>query len=232
MIYVTGDLHGNPDRFSVSNQKRLGIQLAAGDYVLVCGDFGLVWCKPPSKQEKYWLDWLAAQPYTVLFVDGNHENFDLLNKLPVQAFAGGRVHVVRPNVLHLMRGEIFTLEGKTFFCLGGATSTDKEWRVIFHSWWPQETIQIPEFDNAVHNLELHHHQVDYVVSHTAPRRFVEMLPEALARVKDCPTSLALSGLEELINYQRWFFGHFHVDFQLPDSVAWWMYRRIVPLPVA
>ena len=39
---------------------------------------------------------------------------------------GGKVHRVRPHVLHLMRGQIFELEDSRFFTMGGAKSHDIE----------------------------------------------------------------------------------------------------------
>ena len=77
MLYITGDCHGDFRRFTVKNfpeQK----QLTKQDCVLIAGDFGGVW--DGSRQEQYWLDWLDARPFTTLFVDGNHENFDLLEQ--------------------------------------------------------------------------------------------------------------------------------------------------------
>ena len=126
MIYVTGDIHGNPSRLKKDNLAKVGIDIKADDYVIICGDFGLLWGGKYQKEADWWLEWLNDKPFTTLFVDGNHENFDMLNALPVENWQGGKVHKVRENVLHLMRGEIFTIEGKTFFCFGGATSTDKE----------------------------------------------------------------------------------------------------------
>ena len=41
-IYVTGDIHSEPDRFNMENfpeQK----ELTRDDYMIICGDFGLVW---------------------------------------------------------------------------------------------------------------------------------------------------------------------------------------------
>ena len=29
-------------------------------------------------EERHWLDWLEAKPFTTLFVSGNHENFGML----------------------------------------------------------------------------------------------------------------------------------------------------------
>ena len=91
------------------------------DYVIVTGDFG-IWDK--SKEQKYWLEWLSKKTFTVLFVDGNHENFDLLNSYPVKTWNGGKVHVIKDNILHLMRGQVFQIEGHSFFTFGGARSHD------------------------------------------------------------------------------------------------------------
>ena len=76
MIFVTGDTHGNFQRFGSKyfpEQK----EMSRSDYVIICGDFGGVWSDTPN--ERYWLDWLEDKPFTTLFVDGNHENFSLLN---------------------------------------------------------------------------------------------------------------------------------------------------------
>ena len=92
------------------------------DYLIVTGDFGGLWDGGPKDQ--YWLDWLEGKPFTTLFVDGNHENFDLLNTLPERQWNGGSVHVAREHVLHLMRGQVFTFGGLTWFTMGGASSHD------------------------------------------------------------------------------------------------------------
>ena len=44
--------------------------------------------------------------------------------MPVSEWNGGKVHFVRPNVIHLMRGQVFTLQGQTYFTFGGASSHD------------------------------------------------------------------------------------------------------------
>ena len=59
-------------------------------------------------------------------MDGNHENFDLLNAYPGKEWRGGRVHEVRPHVLHLMRGQVYVIDGLTWFTMGGAASHDIE----------------------------------------------------------------------------------------------------------
>ena len=117
MIYITGDTHGEFQRFS-------GKRFEAGedDYLIICGDFGGVWDR--SAEQKYWLDWLAAKPWTTLFLDGNHENYDLLATYPVERWHGGKVQYIRPKLLHLMRGQVFVIDGLRFFVMGGASSHD------------------------------------------------------------------------------------------------------------
>lgn len=81
MIFVTGDTHGDYNRFRTDifpEQK----SMTKADYVIICGDFGL-WSE--SKEQKHKLDWLEDKPFTTLFVDGNHENYDLLNAYPGRA---------------------------------------------------------------------------------------------------------------------------------------------------
>ena len=125
MIYVTGDIHGNwRGRFMNADQIIYEYkELTREDFVIVCGDFG-IW--QDTQSERYWLDWLQKKPFTLLFVDGNHENFDRLEggEFETMAFHGGKAHRVRENVYHLIRGEIFELCGNKFFAFGGASSHD------------------------------------------------------------------------------------------------------------
>ena len=64
MIYITGDTHGELDRFKEKQLRRLG----KNDVLFVLGDFGFLW--DGGKEEKKRLDWLAKRPYTILFLDG------------------------------------------------------------------------------------------------------------------------------------------------------------------
>ena len=120
MIYVTGDCHGNYRRFATEifpEQK----EMSKDDYVIICGDFGY-WDE--SKEQKYWMKWLDSKPFTTLWIDGNHENFDLLKKQKAVKWHGGNVQFIQPSVIHLMRGQIYELEGLKIFTFGGAKSHD------------------------------------------------------------------------------------------------------------
>ena len=78
MVYITGDMHGEWDRFKDKQMR----QLKSGDVLIVCGDFGFIW--DGTKQEKALLRKIAMLPFTVAFLDGCHENFDLLARFPVE----------------------------------------------------------------------------------------------------------------------------------------------------
>ena len=120
-IYITGDCHGGFQRFTTRNFPQLK-EMDRDDYMILAGDFGGVW--GGEQTDGHQLDWLEDKPFTTLFVDGNHENFDLLRACPEQKWHGGRVHEVRPHVLHLMRGQVFNIGGLPWVTMGGAASPD------------------------------------------------------------------------------------------------------------
>ena len=61
MVYLTGDTHGDIDRFKHGKLRWLGKR----DTVVVLGDFGFVW--DGSREEQKKLDWLRKRPYTCCF---------------------------------------------------------------------------------------------------------------------------------------------------------------------
>ena len=120
MVFITGDTHGNWTRLKHPNFRNY--TLTSEDTIIVAGDFG-IW--DTSTWQRKELNSLARCPYTILFCDGNHENFDMLeNDFPIVDFKGGKAHQIRENIFHLMRGEVFTIEEKKYFTFGGARSHD------------------------------------------------------------------------------------------------------------
>lgn len=161
-IYITGDCHADFRKFNNENFPEQRI-LDKNDYVIICGDFGGVWDVGwESKREKYWFDWLDSKNYTTLFIDGNHENFDRLNSYPVKEWNSGQVHVIRSSVLHLMRGNIFDIQGLKIFCMGGAASHDMYGGILDTE---QELPDISEYDKASDNLEKVGFKVYYIITH-------------------------------------------------------------------
>ena len=202
------------------------------DYVIICGDFGGVWNKEvENKEEKHLLDWLEEKPFTTLFVDGNHENFDRLYSYPVELWHGGKVHKIRPSVIHLMRGQIYEIDGKSFFTFGGASShdiesgildpedpdfkekkkwLDREWRsyrVNHITWWAQELPSEEEMQEGRANLAAHDNQVDFIVTHCCATS-TQMLIDAQKLKPDIETDY-LEEIKQMIQFKKWFFGHYH-----------------------
>ena len=231
MIYVMGDCHQNFRKFNTKifpEQK----EMTKEDYVIICGDFGGVWNKEvENKEEKHLLDWLEEKPFTTLFVDGNHENFDRLYSYPVELWHGGKVHKIRPSVIHLMRGQIYEIDGKSFFTFGGASShdiesgildpedpdfkekkkwLDREWhsyRVNHITWWAQELPSEEEMQEGRANLAAHDNQVDFIVTHCCATS-TQMLIDEQKLKPDIETDY-LEEIKRTIQFKKWFFGHYH-----------------------
>lgn len=85
------------------------------------------------------------------------------------------MYKIRPNVLHLMRGEVFNIEGRSFFVMGGGYSIDKYRRTERVSWWHQEMPSEEEYNNALEDLRKVDFKVDYIITHTAPSEIVYYL---------------------------------------------------------
>lgn len=224
MIYITGDTHGPIDIHKLNKRYFDDSTLTKDDYLIICGDFGLVWDNSP--EEKYWLDWLNEKNYTTLFIDGNHENHSLLNSYPIETWSGGKVHKIRNSILHLMRGQVFTIDNHTFFTMGGAASVDKDWRTPGKSWWPEEMPNEEEHTEANLNLYNYENEVDYIITHTAPTSIVnQLIPEI--KPPDRLTDF-LEDIKKSIKYKHWYFGHFHDDQDI-DEKHTLLYYNIIPL---
>ncbi len=211
-IYITGDIHGDPfHRFSSKNFLE-GKKLSKNDFVIIVGDFGIIWEGKSNKDELYKLEWLDNKPWTTLFLDGNHENFFRLNEFPVEHRFGGTVGIISESVYHLKRGEIYTLGNKTFFCFGGALSWDKEHRITGISHWNEEIPNFKEMDKGIANLQECQYEVDYVLSHTFPTRLRAAL--SIAEDKNSeqdPTCKYLEHIAQITTFKKWFFGHMHIN---------------------
>ena len=53
MVYITGDMHGDQNRFNTKEIK----QLQPGDTLIICGDFGFIW-NGSKKERKLYSDFM------------------------------------------------------------------------------------------------------------------------------------------------------------------------------
>lgn len=219
------------------------------DYVIVCGDFG-IW--DTSKEQRYALDWLNDKPFTTLFVAGNHSNYDLLKTFPVTKWNGGDAQFIRDSIVHLMRGQIFTLQGKRFFTMGGASSHDIQdgilslddplfkikkkrldalggmYRIEHVSWWKEELPSDEEYQTAVDNFEKSGWKVDYIITHCCPTSIQDIIGEELFQ-SDRLTDF-FEDIKNRCEFENWLFGHYHQN-QRVDERFVLLYEQIVELPV-
>lgn len=202
------------DRLGFKNFPE-GRNLTKDDYVIIAGDFGLIWDNTQSNSEKYWLDWLNDKPFTTLFVDGNHENHNRLDLMPIEEWKGGNVHHINKSVIHLMRGQIFQLGEKKVFTFGGATSIDRLHRKVDISWWEREMPSHKEYEDGLNNLYDNFNTVDYIITHTAPQTLLYRIVHGI--VYHDSLQEYLKTIQKITEYKQWIFGHLHVDEALDDK---------------
>lgn len=246
-IFITGDTHGDFSRFkqAVFYEQE---NLTKNDFIIVCGDFGGVWDN--SAEEKAALDWLNSLSFTTLFVCGNHENFDLLNSYKVEAWKGGMVHKIRPSVIHLMRGQAYTIEGKRFFTMGGASSHDISdgilepfdplldrkrkrldrdhalYRINHISWWKEELPSDEEYSNAIRTLDENNWSFDFIVTHCCPLS-VQTAFAGSSYMSDHLIDF-FEEISKKCRFKRWFFGHYHDDRDVLDKYTL-LYQQIIQI---
>lgn len=250
MIYITGDCHADWRKFSTESfpeQK----DMTRDDFVIVCGDFGL-W--HDNSTEQWWFKWFEEKNFTLLFVDGNHENFDRLygDEFEVVDFHGGKAHKIRENIYHLMRGYIFELEGKKFFAFGGASSHDindgilnledynnekeliktynrltragKLVRINHLSWWQEEMPSNDEMELGKQNLADNGNKVDYIISHCCPQTVASLLSRGYYKADKLTDYF--NEIKENTSFNKWFFGHYHDDTQILENFIL-LYHQII-----
>lgn len=219
MIYITGDVHGDYDNL-LYRLKSLDIKNE--DYVIVVGDFGFVWDDTTNTNIRL----LATINASILFVDGNHENFSLLNSFPVEDWNGGLIHRVSSNIIHLMRGQFFVIEGKKFWTFGGAYSIDRAYRIKGISYWSQELPSNDEYNVSSKVLEEHNFNVDYILTHTIPERFYYKL-HIIPDQREKELLGYLDWVYDRTTFSHWYAGHHHINKTFSGDRLTILYEDIV-----
>ena len=221
MIYITGDIHGDTERLSKTELSMLN----KNDTLIICGDFGFIWNN--DLKETQFLNRLEKRKYNICFIDGTHENFNVLNEMPVAIWNGGRVHKIRSNVFHLMRGQVYELEGKKFFTMGGGEDPEYDLHEDDDTAVRKEIPTAQEMLAGVSNLEKHEYKIDYIISHEPPakiRDFLRLNENKTLRV----TALGayFDELSQQCEFSKWFFGSMHTDKFISDKYIA-LFRNIV-----
>lgn len=169
--------------------------------------------------------------------------FFRLAAFPVREWKGGKVHEIRPSILHLMRGQVFNIDGKTFFTFGGARSHDildgvfeaddprlkhiqrmkargipgyrnMLYRINRVNWWEQEMPSPEEMREGTANLQAAGWNVDYILTHCLPTSLHLRVSNGL--FKTTPLTDYLDYIRDMCTYRYWFCGHYHWERGLND----------------
>ena len=208
-VFVTGDKHGSfLPLFGLVEKNNI----TENDILIIAGDAEYVW----NEDYIYRVETLQQTfPGTVAFIDGNHENHPLLNSMEVKKWNDGKVHKVGERVLHLMRGEIYSINRQKIFTFGGARSNDRDRRILGESWWLEEEPTPEEFEYGRKQLVDNLNKIDYVITHETPLS----ARAAISRKKQIDADYHLPAILESwyqmiatgAGFKKWYFGHMHVN---------------------
>ena len=218
MVFVTGDMHGEYERFENKRLKKL----SENDCLIVCGDFGFLWNN--SAKEQHTLKKISEKKFKTLFIDGTHENFSLLSSYPVVELYGGRARQIGKNLYYLMRGEIYTIEEHTFFAFGGGDSSDKDLRKENGTWWKEEMPSMIEKRYGIENLDKNDRKVDFVITHEPT---LTDMAHVSRHCRVDPLATYFDELAHNITFKKWYFGCLHENKKLRHTHSHALFTDIV-----
>ena len=213
-VLVTGDVHG--DILLLLEMVR---SIENDEMLFVTGDFGLFWFDINSNSDKYTIlnNMLESKNAYIVFVDGNHENHNFINRTEISEFCGAKCHKLLPRVIHIMRGEIVNIDGIKIFCFGGAYSVDRFWREKNKTYFEEELPNEYEYDSGLNNLINADFKVDYIITHTCQRRLVKKLGQRHKAIEEIKLQNYIQWIVDNVEYKKHYFGHWHMDKKISES---------------
>lgn len=211
MVYLTGDIHGNPDK--IINFCG-GFNATEEDIIVILGDVGANFSE--NSRDVMVKKFLSRVKPIIFCIHGNHEiRPATIQTYELQDFHGGKVWVEKeyPHLLFARDGDIYELGGRKCIVLGGAYSVDKDYRLRRgYGWWADEQPSNEIKQYAAEQLATH--KVDVVLSHTCPFKYIPreaFLSFIDQSSVDDSTEKWLDGIEDSIDYEDWYCGHWHID---------------------
>ena len=210
--FLKGDIHGNVfEIIYFINRFNLG----KNDNIIILGDCGIAWRKDKkdlAQNIKLWNE--CGNEVKLYFIDGNHENFNILNSLPIENNMGK----IADNIYHLRRGQVYEFENKKILVCGGADSIDKYRRIENFTWWKEEAIS----QETIDDIPAGHY--DYVLTHCCPRSVFEKNRIYLSTLQfldenkiNHSSEDMLEQLKNKITFDHWFFAHYHINRNLDEK---------------
>lgn len=208
MIYITGDTHADFSRFKNPMLRKL----KKNDSLIICGDFGFIWDGSPKEQKI--LKKIGKLPYNVLFVEGSHENYDLLEQYEISEWCGGKTRLISGRLRQLMRGQLYEIAEKTVFAFGGGQTDDIYELIEGSNWWKREIPSDEELAEGLENLENAGNSVDFIVTYEPPSRMQEFLTGG---GEPNHINTYLNEIYDKTDFKGWFFGKLHLNKQIPPK---------------
>lgn len=223
MFYIRGDTHGDVSNIIRDSPWIRKLDYKEGDTLIILGDAG--WNFHLDNRDEDRKRKLAREcPFTLFCVHGNHEcRPENLPSYHLAEWHGGKVWVEDryPNILFAKDGEIYDINGAKTIVLGGAYSVDKQMRLLYNwPWWPDEQPSDEIKRYAEKKLAAEDWQIDAVLSHTIPQKFVKNIEDFVNPLKgsmrnpDKSTEEWLDTIENRLKYRRWYAGHWHLDMNI------------------
>lgn len=212
MVILTGDTHGEFDRIEDALEA---YETTTDDVMIILGDVGLNYYLDERDDERK--ERLSRLPITLFCIYGNHE--ERPEEVPgyeEASWHGGIVlyQPAYPNILFAQDGEVYDFDGKKAVVIGGAYSPDKLSRLANgQRWFPTEQPDGAVKRRVERRLEQAGWKIDYVLSHTVPLHAVPyhaVQTDIDPRTVDSSTEEWLQKIEERLDYERWFAGHWHI----------------------
>lgn len=220
MIYITGDTHRDFSRI-------YKLEKDIDNMLIVLGDVGINYYL--NEEDKNYKEYLKKHKLKLFCVRGNHEERpeNISTYKEVEMF-GGKVFIEEeyPNLIFAKDGETYNIDGKKILVIGGAYSIDKQYRLLHgYKWFKDEQLTKKEMDTILDKVNGKH--FDIVLTHTCPYKYEprEVFMQGLDQSKvDKSMEHFLDKIEENINYDKWYCGHYHTEKQI-DKLEF-MFGRI------
>lgn len=120
-----------------------------------------------------------------------------------------------PNILFAIDGEVYDFNGNSCIVIGGAYSVDKYYRLARGwSWFPDEQPSEEIKAKVERVLAERSWKIDIVLSHTGPLKYEPtevFLPMIDQSTVDKSTEVWLEQIEAKLDYERWYFAHYHTE---------------------
>lgn len=209
-FYLTGDTHGNFKRIAEFCDKH---NTTKEDVMCILGDAGINYYL--GKIDHFLKEFLKDLPITLFCIHGNHEERPQnIPSYDEMEWNNGIVYYEEdyPNILFAKDGEIYNINGKSILVIGGAYSVDKEYRLKNNFMWFEDEQPNEEIKQYVKEQIKKQEHFDIVLSHTCPimteptHMFLKCIDQSKV---DKSTERFLQDIADKIDFDSWYFGHFH-----------------------